>query len=94
MPELRGAGPIALPQPAVVGGKEPCGCRVWVRRPEGLLATLVGVTCSVTAGRRCHDAVMMQTLFFCSPPQVSGADPECSCDEGDETSRKKRSRNL
>ncbi|XP_009324647.1 PREDICTED: regulator of G-protein signaling 3 isoform X2 [Pygoscelis adeliae] len=26
--------------------------------------------------------------------KLSGADPECSCDEGDETSRKKRSRNL
>ena len=38
--------------------------------------------------------MMMQMLFFLFPPQLSGADPECSCDEGDETSRKKRSRNL
>lgn len=38
-------------------------------------------------------STVMQTLFFCSP-QLSGPEPECSCDEGDETSRKKRSKNL
>ncbi|KFP99770.1 Regulator of G-protein signaling 3, partial [Haliaeetus albicilla] len=34
------------------------------------------------------------TLLFSGHRKLSGADPECSCDEGDETSRKKRSRNL
>ncbi|XP_055576741.1 regulator of G-protein signaling 3 isoform X1 [Falco cherrug] len=34
------------------------------------------------------------TLLFLGQRKLSGADPECSCDEGDETSRKKRSRNL
>lgn len=37
--------------------------------------------------------MVMQTLFF-SSLQLSGGDAECSCDEGDETSRKKRSRSL
>lgn len=39
-----------------------------------------------------HGTVMQTPLF--SSPQLSGGDPECSCDEGDETSRKKRSRSL
>ncbi|XP_074968689.1 regulator of G-protein signaling 3 isoform X3 [Phalacrocorax aristotelis] len=34
------------------------------------------------------------TLLFSGHRKLSGADPECSCDEGDETSRKKRSRSL
>ncbi|XP_053939746.1 regulator of G-protein signaling 3 isoform X2 [Cuculus canorus] len=34
------------------------------------------------------------TLLFSGHRKMSGADPECSCDEGDETSRKKRSRNI
>ncbi|KAM6316174.1 regulator of G-protein signaling 3 isoform 2-T2 [Podargus strigoides] len=34
------------------------------------------------------------TLLFSGHRKLSGADPECSCDEGDETSLKKRSRNL
>ncbi|KAM6237436.1 regulator of G-protein signaling 3 isoform 3-T3 [Spheniscus humboldti] len=34
------------------------------------------------------------TLLFSGHRKLSGANPECSCDEGDETSRKKRSRNL
>ncbi|XP_071430483.1 regulator of G-protein signaling 3 isoform X3 [Pithys albifrons albifrons] len=34
------------------------------------------------------------TLLFSGHRKMSGADPECSCDEGDETSRKKRSRSL
>ncbi|NWX46672.1 RGS3 protein, partial [Steatornis caripensis] len=34
------------------------------------------------------------TLLFSGHRKLSGADPECSCDEGDETTRKKRSRNL
>ncbi|XP_026716328.1 regulator of G-protein signaling 3 isoform X1 [Athene cunicularia] len=34
------------------------------------------------------------TLLFSGHRKLSGADPECSCDEGEETSRKKRSRNL
>ncbi|XP_074017414.1 regulator of G-protein signaling 3 isoform X2 [Numenius arquata] len=34
------------------------------------------------------------TLLFSGHRKLSGADAECSCDEGDETSRKKRSRNL
>ncbi|KFQ26796.1 Regulator of G-protein signaling 3, partial [Mesitornis unicolor] len=32
------------------------------------------------------------TLLFSGHRKLSGAEPECSCDEGDETSRKKRSR--
>lgn len=34
------------------------------------------------------------TLLFSGHRKLSGADPECSCDEGDETSRKKRSKSL
>ncbi|XP_027505999.1 regulator of G-protein signaling 3 isoform X2 [Corapipo altera] len=34
------------------------------------------------------------TLLFSGHRKLSGADPECSCDEGDETSHKKRSRSL
>ncbi|XP_010009521.1 PREDICTED: regulator of G-protein signaling 3-like [Nestor notabilis] len=34
------------------------------------------------------------TLLFSGHRKLSRADPECSCDEGDETSRKKWSRNL
>ncbi|XP_075572132.1 regulator of G-protein signaling 3 isoform X1 [Pelecanus crispus] len=34
------------------------------------------------------------TLLFSGHRKLSGANPECSCDEGDETSHKKRSRNL
>ncbi|NXR38515.1 RGS3 protein, partial [Zosterops hypoxanthus] len=34
------------------------------------------------------------TLLFSGHRKLSGADPECSCDEGDENSRKKRSRSL
>ncbi|NXC85270.1 RGS3 protein, partial [Cercotrichas coryphoeus] len=34
------------------------------------------------------------SLLFSGHRKLSGADPECSCDEGDETSRKKRSRSL
>lgn len=92
MPEWRGAGPIALRQPAVVVGKEPHGCRgsVWAWGPRGVLAMLVGDTWSATVGMHGHDDADAVSL----PPQLSGADPECSCDEGDETSRKKRSRNL
>ncbi|XP_054249556.1 regulator of G-protein signaling 3 isoform X2 [Indicator indicator] len=33
-------------------------------------------------------------LLFSGHRKLSGAEPECSCDEGDETSRKKRSRSL
>lgn len=52
---------------------------------------LVGDTWSATVGMHWHDDA--DAVFF-FPPQLSGADPECSCDEGDEISRKKRSRNL
>ncbi|XP_077045298.1 regulator of G-protein signaling 3 isoform X3 [Agelaius phoeniceus] len=34
------------------------------------------------------------TLLFSGHRKLSGADPECSCDEGDETSRKKHSKSL
>ncbi|XP_013225639.2 regulator of G-protein signaling 3 isoform X2 [Columba livia] len=34
------------------------------------------------------------SLLFSGHRKLSGAEPECSCDEGDETSRKKRSKNL
>ncbi|XP_032056442.1 regulator of G-protein signaling 3 isoform X2 [Aythya fuligula] len=34
------------------------------------------------------------TLLFSGHRKLSGGDAECSCDEGDETSRKKRSRSL
>ncbi|XP_048821900.1 regulator of G-protein signaling 3 isoform X2 [Lagopus muta] len=34
------------------------------------------------------------SLLFSGHRKLSGGDPECSCDEGDETSRKKRSRSL
>lgn len=64
---------------------------VWVRGPWGMLAGLVGDTWSATVGMHWHDDA--DAVFF-FPPQLSGADPECSCDEGDEISRKKRSRNL
>lgn len=69
MPERRGACPIALLQPAVVVGKEPCGCRgsgLCGCRDHGgcsqrCLVTL-GVPLWACAG------MMMQMLFVCSSP--------------------------
>lgn len=63
--------------------KGPCGVGT-----TGMLALLVGRTVTPWA---CPD-MMTDTVLL--PSQLSGADPECSCDEGDETSRKKRSRSL
>lgn len=57
MAEWRGAGPIALWQPAMVVGKDPHGCcgSVWVWGPQGMLAIPVGDTWSATVGMHCHD---------------------------------------
>lgn len=85
------ACPTPLLQPAVAVAKEPvgavalgCGCGDRRGCWRGWLVTL-------GLGTHWHDDADAVSL---SPPQLSGADPECSCDEGDETSRKKRSRNL
>lgn len=85
----RSLAPLTLLQPDVAAGRSHMAA-VWAR---GLIGDAGRAFWWHLAPTWSCTSMVMQMLFF-SSLQLSGGDAECSCDEGDETSRKKRSRSL